>query len=367
MSKHLKILISSIVLIATSALGLDASRIKDITTIEGDRDNQLVGYGLVVGLSGTGDSDLDYKQLALQNALKRLGVTTDGGKKAKNVAAVMVTSNIGPFVRPGSRIDVTVSSVGDASTLQGGVLLQTPLMGADNVVYAVAQGPIAVGGFLGGTGESGSTVQQNHPTVGRIAGGAIVEREITTDILNNQSMNLLLRNPDFTSSVRVADAINKQYPGIAMAKNSTSVNIHIPKDYKGQETNFIASIGKLEIFPDLAARVVINERTGTIVATSNVRLSKVAVSHGSLTITIASNNEVSQPSAFSEKGDTKEVTNTQTVVNEVKGGFEVIDEFPTIDRLTSALNALGVSSREMMSILQSLKQAGVLQAELILN
>ncbi len=347
-----------------------ASRIKDITTIEGLRDNQLIGYGIVIGLSGTGDSSLAYTNESLANTLKHFGINPES-IDSKNVAAVMVTADIAPFTKPGSRIDVTVSSIGNCKTLQGGVLLQTPLEGADEIVYAVAQGPIAVGGFLGGTsggeGQGSASVQQNHPTVARIASGAIVEREIITDLGQNHALGLILRNPDYTCAVRIADVLNKAFPAIAKAENPTIVHVDIPQEYHGQAFNFVASIGELEVFPDLPARIIINERTGTIVATANVRLSRVAVSHGSLTISISSTAEASQPGPLSQTGDTKMVNNSQVSVNEVKGGFQVLGEFPTIERLTSALNALGVSSREMMSILQSIKNAGALQAELIVN
>lgn len=353
--------------IMCSLMDLYGSRIKDLTNIEGTRDNQLVGYGLVVGLAGTGDGTLDYTKQALSNALKEFGINAKD-VKSKNVAAVMLTADIGPFVKEGTRIDVTVSTIGDASTIQGGVLLQSPLQGADGVVYAVAQGPISVGGFLGGAGGAGgATVQQNHPTVGKISGGAIVEREINSDFINNNSINLLLHNPDFTSAVRLADVLNEKYPGKAQALNAGLVNLCVPNEYQGQEVNFIAAIGGLEVVPDVTARVVINERTGTIVATSNVRISTVALSHGSLTITISQNLTTSQPNPLNESGVTTVTPDTQTNVTEVAGGFSVVNDFPTIERLTTALNAIGVSTREMMSILQSIKSAGALQAELIIN
>ena len=343
-----------------------AIRIKDLSTIEGGRDNQLVGYGLVIGLAGDGDSKLSYTIQSIANSLERFGVQVEASSiKATNVAAVMVTADIGPFAKPGSRIDVTVSSMGDARSLQGGVLVQTPLMAGDNQVYAVSQGAIAVGGYIGGSG--GASVQQNHPTVGLIAGGAIVEREVKTSLVKDGSMNFLLLNPDFTSAVRMAGAINAVYPGLALAEDSGTVNVELPEEFEGQETNFLAEIGAIEMIPDLTARVVVNERTGTIVATHNVRISTVAISHGSLTITIASNPEVSQPLPFSETGETTLVPSTQTTVTETKGSFVVVEDLPTIEQLTSALNTLGVTTREMMSILQSIKKAGALQAELILN
>ena len=360
----------TLVAVVAMASQLGASRIKDVTNIEGGRDNQLVGYGIVVGLAGDGDSRLSYTIQSLANALKRFGITVEADKvKSDNVAAVMITADIGPFIRPGARMDVTVSSMGDAESLQGGVLLQTPLMGADGKVYAVAQGPVAVGGFIGGTGGAGgATVQKNHPTVGIITGGAIVERRVETTVVREDgSLDLLLLNPDYATAVRIADAVNSVFPAIAQAGDSASVNLHVPASFKGQETNFLAIVGTLEVQPDTLARIIINERTGTIVATQPVRLSGVAVSHGSLVITISSSVGVSQPGAFSQTGTTMAVPSTSANVEEKHGSFAMIDEYPTLERLTQALNALGVSTREMISILQTMKRAGALQAELVIN
>ncbi len=348
------------------------SRIKDLIDVEGARDNQLNGYGLVVGLAGTGDSKIDSTLQTIANALKNYGVNVPMDDiKSGNVAAVMVTAEIPPFVKPGTRIDVTISSIGDSKTLQGGVLLQVPLQGADKTVYAVAQGAIAVGGFLGGQGgPGGATVQKNHPTVATIPNGAIVEREIPTQIVNNGSMNLMLRDADFTSAARMAEAINRVFPNTAVARDSKTINVLLPQEYSNYEVNFLATIGSIEVEPDTAARVVINERTGVIVATSNVRVSKVAVSHGSLTISVASNLTASQPngSFFGNSAGTTEVLNsTTTDVNEQKGSFKLVEEAPTIEKVATALNALGVSTRDMMSIFQTMKRAGALQAELVLN
>ncbi|MEI6178719.1 MAG: flagellar basal body P-ring protein FlgI [Verrucomicrobiota bacterium] len=348
------------------------SRIKDLIDVEGARDNQLNGFGLIVGLAGTGDSKIDSTLQSIANSLKNYGVNVPFDKiKSGNVAAVMVTADIGPFVKPGSRIDVTVSSMGDSKTLQGGVLLQVPLQGADKVVYAVAQGPIAVGGFLGGVGgPGGATVQKNFPTVGTIPNGAIVEREIPAQIVQNGSLNLMLREADYISAARMAEAINRVFPNTAVARDGKTVNVIIPPEYKSYEVNFLASLGGIELEPDSVARVVINERTGVIVATSNVRVSKVAVSHGSLTISIASTLTASQPNApliGNGAGRTVVLPSTTTAVNEKKGSFQVVEDTPTIERVAAALNALGVSTRDMMSIFQTMKRAGALQAELVLN
>jgi len=346
-----------------------ASRIKDITIIEGDRDNQLVGYGLVVGLAGGGDSNPQATLHSVANVLQRYGITVNPAQDvtAKNTAAVMVTADISAFLKSGARIDVTVASLGDAKALQGGVLLQTPLLGADGHTYAVAQGAIALGGFSGGSGGAGgSTVQKNHPTVGTISNGAIVEREIPAQFVHNGSLRLLLHNPDFTSAARMAEAINGQWLSSALALDSATVQVHLPPRYAGREVSFISDLGLIEVNPDTMARIVINERTGTIVATSSVRISEVAVADGSLTITVTSNMGVSQPLPGSN-GQTVAVQSTQTAVTETKGSMIVLNEEPTIEQLAAALNALGVSTREMMAIFQTLKRSGALQADLIIN
>jgi flagellar P-ring protein precursor FlgI len=348
---------------------LQAARVKDTAIIEGGRDNQIVGYGLVVGLAGEGDSNSTSTLRSIANAMQRYGLTLSPQDiKAKNVAAVMVTADIGAFLKPGARIDVNVASMGDAKTLQGGILLQTPLLGADGRAYAVAQGPIAIGGFLGGAGGAGgATVQKNHPTVGVISNGAIVEREITTEFVRENMVRLLMHNPDFTSAARMASAILSKWPESgAQATDAATIQLKLPPSFRSRAVAFIAELGEVDFQPDTLARIVINERTGTIVATSTVRISPVAIAHGALTITVTNNVGVSQPGAFSA-GRTTEVPSTQTSVNEVKGGFTLLNDPPTIERLAAALNALGVSSRDMMAIFQSLKRSGALQADLVIN
>ncbi len=343
---------------------------KDLARVDGERDNQLVGYGLVVGLAGDGDSNALATLQSVANALERNGVKLDPTLiKSKNAAAVMLTADIGPFLRSGARIDVTVASLGDAKSLQGGVLLQSPLLGADGRVYAVAQGPIAVGGLLGGAGGAGgATVQKNHPTVGIISNGAIVEREIPASFVRDGRLVFSLREPDFTSASRLAEAINEVLPEAqARARDAASVDLVLPPAYLGHEVRFLADVGAIAVTPDAAARIVINERTGTIVATAPVSLSEVAISHGSLTITIAQTLTASQPNALSRGGQTAVLPSTQANVNETKGGFIVVPETSSVDRLASALNALGVTTREMMAIFQTLKSAGALQAELVIN
>jgi flagellar P-ring protein precursor FlgI len=365
---HLGRLLAAFVVFHSSFVMLHASRVKDLTLVEGGRDNQIVGYGIVVGLAGDGDSNAATTLRSVSNILARYGLTVNSTDiKAKNAAAVMITADIGAFLKPGARIDVNVASMGDAKSLQGGVLLQTPLLGADGRVYAVAQGAVAIGGFLGGTGGAGgATVQKNHPTVGVISSGGIVEREIPSTFVRDNQLRLLLHNPDFTSAARMASAINARWPGASAAIDAATVSVVLPADYAGQDVAFIADLGTVEVQPDTLARIVINERTGTIVATSTVRLSQVAIALGSLTITVSSNVGVSQPNGFSQ-GQTVAVPSTQTDVAETKGGFTVLNEPPTIERLAAALNALGVSTREMMAILQGLKRSGALQAELVIN
>ena len=359
----------AVLMLALAVSPLHASRVKDLVLVGGGRENQLVGYGLVIGLAGDGDSNSQSTLRSVANTMQRFGVTVDSNQiKAKNVAAVLVTADISAFLKNGSRIDVTVASMGDAKTLQGGILLQTPLLGADGRAYAVAQGAVAIGGFLGGTGGAGgATVQKNHPTVGLISNGAIVEREIPARFVTDGSVSLQLHNPDFTSAARMADAINSVYSGAASARDAASVEVKLPEIYRGREVAFLADLGQIEVIPDTLARIVINERTGTIVATSTVRLSQVAISLGSLTITVSSSVGVSQPNPFNNSGQTTAVPSTQTDVDERKGGFTVVNEAPSIERLASALNALGVSTREMMAIFQTLKRSGALQAELVIN
>lgn len=385
MKQLLEKALSILLMVCLFSPSAHAVRVKDMTLVEGGRDNQLVGYGLVVGVAGKGDSRNDQIVRTVANALARFGLNffTNGTTldtlqiaqnplqstqmKTENMAAVMVTADIPAFAKSGTRIDVTVSAMGDAKTIQGAVLLQTPLLGADEQVYAVAQGAIATGGFIGGEGgPGGATVQKNHPTVGMIPGGALVEKEIPAHFVRDNSVELLLLNPDYATSARVAQVINQEFPQSAMAKSAGSVTVAVPDDFKGYEVNFIARMGAIELEPDVPARIVINERTGTIIATANVRISTVAVSHGSLVITVTSNQGVSQPNALAA-GRTVTTQNTQTDVVEKAGSLRVVEDNPTIQQVAAALNALGLTTRDMMGIFQTMKRAGALQAELILN
>lgn len=345
-----------------------AARVKDLTTIAGARDNQLVGYGLVSGIAGDGDKNPVYTLQTVANLLQRHGITVPAQTlSSKNVAAVIVTADIPAFKKPGSRIDITISSLGDAKTLQGGILLQTPLMGADGKVYAVAQGALSIGGVYGGAeGGGGATVQKNHPTTAQIIGGALVEREIPTELVSDQHLELLLREPDFTSAARLAAVVNTAFPGSALAQDSTTVRVKVPDGHESSPVEFIARLEALEVNADAPARIIINERTGTIVASSRISISSCAVSHGNLTITIASNLDASQPGPMSN-GQTVVTPSTQTDVKEDKSALVALPEMPTIEKVAAALNSLGVTPRDMMAIFQAMKQAGALQAELVLR
>lgn len=362
-ARWLPVLVLAAYVPTAGALG---TRVKDLVMLAGARDNQLVGYGLVVGLAGEGDKNPIYTLKSFANLLQRFGVQVPAQTLiAKNVAVVMVTADIKAFAKNGQRIDVTVSAMGDARSLQGGVLVQTALRGVDGHVYALAQGPLAVGGFIGGNGSA--SVQKNHPTVATITGGALVEREIVTKIVENQEIELLLREPDFTTSARLAASINDRFPDSARAIDSTSVKVRVPDGMEAASTDFVARLEDIEVSPDSSARIVISERTGTIVATSRVKISSCAVSHGDLTITIANTFDVSQPNALSQTGETAVTPRADTKIAERKGTLITLNDLPTVDRVAAGLNAIGVTPRDMMAIFGAMKQAGALQAELILR
>lgn len=361
--------LATMALMMACSAGATGVRVKDLAMVAGARDNQLVGYGLVVGLAEDGDKNPAYTVQSVANMLQRFGVNVPAAAlAAKNVAAVMVTADIPAFVKPGTRIDVTLSSMGDAKSLQGGVLLQTPLKGADERTYAVAQGPISVGGFSSGTGGAGgASVQKNHPTVAQIINGALVELEIPATIVHDNTLDLLLRQPDFTSASRMSAAINETFPSISQAIDSTTIRVRIPQGHEKTPVDFIARLEAIELTPDTPARIIINERTGTIVANSRIKISRCAVSQGSLTISIASNVDVSQPPPLSQGGTTKATPRTNTTVTEDKASLITMPELPTLEKVASTLNSLGVSPRDMMAIFQAMKQAGALQAELIIR
>ncbi|MGE0046680.1 MAG: flagellar basal body P-ring protein FlgI [Hyphomonadaceae bacterium] len=344
----------------------DASpRIKDIADFEGVRENQLVGYGLVVGLAGTGDSlrNSPFTRESLAAMLERLGVNaTEGNLNTRNVAAVMVTANLRPFAAQGSRLDVNVSALGDARSLAGGQLLVTPLMGADQQVYAVAQGTLAIGGFQA-EGQSGSSVSRGVSTAGRIASGALVERELTFDIAARNELRISLRNPDFTTARRIAEAINAVVPGAARTVNPGAVMLTRPSGFAGDMVQLIAQVEMLEVDVDQPARIVIDETSGVVVMGEHVRVSTVAIAQGNLTISVNEQPRVSQPAPFSE-GETTVVPQTDINVEEEQGGLAVVEGGVPLRQLVNGLNALGVSPRDMISILQALQAAGAIQAEI---
>ncbi|MFQ5454941.1 MAG: flagellar basal body P-ring protein FlgI [Nitrospirota bacterium] len=358
---RLTIIIIILIFCADDVLGV---RIKDIADIKGIRYNQLLGYGLVVGLNGTGDKQgTEFTIQSVSAMLSKMGIVTDPDQiKVKNIAAVMVTAKLPPFIKAGSNIDVVVSSIGDASSLQGGTLLLTPLYAPDNKVYAVAQGPISVGGFIGSAG--GNTVQKNHPTVGKIMSGAIVEKEVEVDINNRDKLIITFHQQDFTTTFRISQAINRLLgKSNATPLDSGTIELLVPEQYKNRIVEMIALIEVLDIPVDTPARIVVNERTGTIVMGENVRISTVAISHGNLTIQIKTELQVSQPEPFS-KGETVVLPQSNVEVKEQDAKLLLLKQGVNIGEVVKALNAIGVTPRDLIAILQSIKAAGALHATL---
>lgn len=344
------------------------SRIKDIADFEGVRDNQLIGYGLIVGLNGTGDNikSVDFAKESLISMLDMIGINArDGQIKAKNVAAVMVTANLPAFARQGSRIDVTVSALGDAKNLLGGTLIATPLKGADGEVYALAQGTVATGAVAAGNQAAGTTVLKGVPTSGRIASGAIVEREIPFELESLSNINIALRNPDFTTSRRIADAINAMLgtPN-AKAVDPGTVTLSVPAKYSKNIVDLMTKVEQLQIQPDSQAKVVIDESSGIVVIGKDVKINRLAIAQGNLTIKISDIPLVAQPEPFT-LGETI-VVNTQLVdIDEDREAqMKVLDTGVNLQDLVDGLNALGVTPRDLISILQAIKASGALQAEI---
>jgi flagellar P-ring protein precursor FlgI len=350
----------AVVLTFFASFPIEAARIKDVAKVEGVRDNQLLGYGVIVGLNGTGDSTKsDYTIMSIVNMMRNFGITVNVNDiKPKNVAAVIVTAKLPAFAKPGDNIDINVASVGDAKSIQGGVLLQTPLQAGNGDVYAVAQGPVSIGGYSAGGGGGGQ--QKNHPTAGVIPSGAIVERGTSTVLANDGVLRLSLNKPDFTTADRVANQINSAWGGIAVASDAGTVSVNIPGG--GQDiVGFIASLEELTIDPDQAAKVVLNERTGTVVMGGTVGISEVAVSQGGLTVTITRNVDVVQPPPFTA-GRPVVTENTQTNVQEDKVNLIVLPTSTKVSDVVTALNAAGATPRDVMTILQAMQSAGALHA-----
>jgi flagellar P-ring protein precursor FlgI len=383
------IVVLIVILFSSSAL---AARLKDIASFKGIRSNQLVGYGLVVGLNGTGDgTNTEFTIRTIVNMLERMGIHIASERitqiKLKNVAAVMVTANLPPFARNGSRIDVHVSSIGDATSLAGGTLLMAPLTGVDQQVYALAQGPIVVGGFAV-SGASGSGVQKNHPTVGIISKGALIEKEIPLALNGKKELSLSLFNPDFTTAEKVMGVINQSMGApYSRCLDSGTILISVPETHQDRVAEWIASLEKLEVVPDSAAKVILNERTGTVVMGENVRISTVAVAHGNLSIQIKEKLNVSQPLPFAPEapegtrpgavppregtgvvvvpgGATVVTPESSVSVKEEGGPLMVVSSGVNLGEVIRALNAIGATPRDLIAILQSIKAVGALQAEL---
>ena len=356
----------AVVLIAMNPVGAGAaSRIKDLANFEGVRQNQLIGYGLVVGLNGSGDTlnNIPFTKQSLTAMLERLGVNIRGQTlRTGNVAAVMVTANLPPFGTQGTRVDVTVSALGDSKSLQGGTLLVTPLLGADGNVYAVAQGSVAIGGFSA-EGDA-AKVTKGVPTVGRISNGALIEREIDFALNRLGQLRMALRNPDFTTAKRIASAVN-DFIGQPTAEplDPSTVQLSIPPKYHGNVVELITEIEQLQVEPDLPAKIVIDERSGVIVMGRDVRVSMVAVAQGNLTVAITETPQVSQPAPFS-RGQTRVVPRTQVGVTEDGKKLATIKDGVSLQHVVDGLNALGIGPRDMISILQAIKASGAIQADI---
>jgi len=342
-------------------------RIKDVAAIGGLENKQLIGYGLVVGLNGTGDGTKSaFTVNSIVSMLEKMGITVSADEiRVKNVAAVMVTAELQPFTPEGSRIDVTVSSLGDATSLEGGQLLMTPLKGSDGVTYAVAQGPVSIGGFNIEAG-AGNVTRKNHATVGRIPKGAIVRRGSDSEEVGSDQFTLVLEDPDYQSVSNIANQINFKYKMmIARPLNSRLVRVKVPPQFRRNPVEFIAEVGQMRVEIDKQARVVINERTGTIVIGGDVVIDEVAIAHGNLKIEIKANYAVSQPMAFAG-GESIIVPEIETVVEDKEARFFAVRPSNTVGDIASALNELGVTPRDMVAIFQALKRAGALKAELII-
>jgi len=342
-----------------------ATRLKELVSLEGVRDNQLIGYGLVVGLNGTGDrKQTVFSAQSLTNLLQQMGVSVPPTAiTVRNTAAVMVTATLPGFAQEGVHIDATAAAIGDASNLQGGLLVLTSLKGIDGQTYAVAQGAVVTSGFV--AGKSGNSQTVNHPTVGRVPSGAIVERPAPS-ITPTGRLKLQLRQPDFTTALRVSEIVNKKFPGatpLASPENSAVVSVNIPPDYASRVTEFMAGIEALEVDVDRSARVIINERTGTIVMGKQVKVSPVAIMHGNLTVEIQTILQVSQPAPFAQ-GQTQVVPQTTTTSGEEKARNLVLKEGATVEQLVQALSSIGSTPRDIVAILQSLRAAGALEADL---
>ena len=337
-------------------------RLKDLVSVEGVRDNQLVGYGLVVGLNGTGDKrQTVFSTQSLANLLERMGVSVPGAAfQVRNTAAVLLTATLPPFAQPGTRIDVTVGAIGDASNLQGGLLVLTPLQASSGDVFAVAQGSVVTAGFVAGRG--GNTQTVNHPTVGRIIGGGLIEKPAPSVTVDNSMIHLQLKKTDFTTAARIAEAINKKFSTAAKADNAARVTVSIPSSYKDRAVEFMSQLEAITLETDHTSKIVINERTGTIVMGRNVQLLPVSIMHGGLTVEIETQLQVSQPGPLST-GQTTVTPEVKTRAKEEKAKAITLKPGATVEELVKALQAIGSTARDIIAILQNLHAAGSLEAE----
>jgi len=364
--KNLHALLAALLLLTGTIPAIGQSRVKDLATIEGLNDIPLVGYGIVVGLDGTGDSPRSlFTNQALSNMLERFGISVTSDRvRVRNVAAVMVTARLSPFAKPGQTVDVMVSSMGDARSLQGGTLLLSPLIGPNERVYGIAQGAVSIGGFAVESG--GVSVRQNSSSVGRIPGGFLVEVEQGNSLEGVETFRYALMDPDFTTAKRIETAVNEVVgAAIATAIDPVSINLTVPPNYPGGVLGLISDTESILVAPDVNARVVINERTGTVIIGDGVRLSSVAISHGALSISITNTPVVSQPGPFSQ-GQTSVQRATQVQVQQQGTGVVVIQQSANVGDVAGALNNLGVTPRDIIAIFQALKSAGALQAELVI-
>ncbi len=341
-----------------------AVRVKEIATLEGVRDNQLIGYGLVVGLNGTGDKrQTFFSAQTLANLLERMGVQVPpAAMLVRNTAAVMVTASLPPFAQPGTRLDVHVAAIGDATNLQGGLLLLTPLKAASGEVFAVAQGAVLTAGFQA-RGGAGNTATLNHPTAGRVPAGAIVERAPPT-IVSGDRLRLQLRQADFTTAARLAEAVNQRFPGAARCENAALVEVSVPAEFAGRPIELMAAIESLTLETDFTRKIVINERTGTIAAGQDIRIRPVAILHGALSVEIRTSFDVSQPQPLSSGGQTVVTPDVNVQVREERARHVQLQQGATVEDLARALTAIGATPRDIIAILQNLKAAGALDAEL---
>jgi flagellar P-ring protein FlgI len=350
---------------ALAVPGAWGARLKDIATLKGVRTNQLIGYGLVVGLNGSGDgAGTKFTVQSLVNMMERMGVhVLPEQVKVNNVAAVMVTADLPPFAREGSKLDVLVSSVGDAKSLQGGTLLLTPLRGVDSNIYGLAQGALLVGGFSTG-GQAGGGVQKNHPTVARIPGGASIEREVPFEFNSLDDLVIILHQPDFTTALRVSEAINAEqaYP-IAFPADAGTIRVDVPSEFRKNLVGLMASLEQVTVSPDSRAKITVDERTGTVVIGENVRISSVAIAHGNLSVQIKEYEDVSQPLPFS-RGETVVTRDSEVSAEEEERQLIIMPEGTSLGELVKALNAIGISPRDLIAVFRAIKAAGALQADL---